>query len=86
MPKQIVLITNKIIGDTIIKNDTVIKRTENKNILSNNSCDSISNKNNVKKISRGKTAKKNKIEILKPVNIPSLLPLKTNENTEPELK
>ncbi len=84
--KDSVLITNEIIGDTIIKNDTVIKRTENKNILSNNSCDSISNKNNVKKISRGKTAKKNKIEILKPVNIPSLLPLKTNENTEPELK
>lgn len=84
--KDSVLISNEIIGDTIFKNDTVIKKTENKNILLNNSGDTVSKKNNVKKVSRSKTAKKNKIEILNPVNIPSLLPLKTNENTEPELK
>ena len=84
--KDSILISNEIIGDTIFKNDTVIKKTENKNILLNNSGDTVSKKNNVKKVSRSKTAKKNKIEILNPVNIPSLLPLKTNENTEPELK
>jgi hypothetical protein len=84
--KDSLSILNKPITDSIPNKNTSIKNLDNFDLLLDEKNEFLRKKNNVKKTSRSITPKKNKIEILNPLNIPSLLPLQSNENTEPELK
>ncbi len=84
--KDSLSLLNKPITDSIPNKNTSIKNVDNIDLLLDEKNEFLSKKNNIKKTSRSITPKKNKIEILNPLNIPSLLPLQTNENTEPELK
>ncbi len=84
--KDSLSLVNKPSADSISNKNVSIKKLDDIDLLLDEKNEFPGKKNNVKKTSRSKTPKKNRVEILNPVNIPSLLPLQTNENTEPELK
>lgn len=80
------LIVNKPSVDSISVNNATIKKTEVNDLSLDKKNESVVKKNNVKKISLNKTAKKNKVEMLNSISIPSLPSIQLKENSEPELK
>lgn len=80
------LIVNKPSADSISVNNATIIKTEDADLSLDKKNESVIKKNNVKKTSLNKTAKKNKIEMLNSISIPSLPSLQLKENSEPELK